>query len=126
MILQYFSRHISFSRTFQESSSYSSTFQACANPGKVGCHGGHSACWKMLRIISVQSLTLKAIIAAKKCTTPCRSRGGLTLRGLESLEWIHRQTVKSQMKRSMTHRGSYMRAHVLLNLLNMLGKRDKM
>ena len=24
------------------------------------------------------------------------------------------------------HRGSYMRAHVLLNLLNELGKRDKM
>ena len=32
MILQYFSRYISFSRTFQESPSYWSTFQACANP----------------------------------------------------------------------------------------------
>ena len=32
MILQYFSRHILFSRTFQESLSYSSIFQACANP----------------------------------------------------------------------------------------------
>ena len=27
---------------------------------------------------------------------------------------------------SSTHRGSYMSAHVLLNLLNELGKRDKM
>ena len=32
MIFQYFSWHISFSRTFQESPLNSSTFQACANP----------------------------------------------------------------------------------------------
>ena len=32
MIFQYFSRHISFSRTFQESTLNSSSFQACANP----------------------------------------------------------------------------------------------
>ena len=29
-------------------------------------------------------------------------------------------------KANSTHRGSYMSAHVLLNLLNELGKRDKM
>ena len=34
-------------------------------------------------------------------------------------------TVQSSMK-SDEHRGSYMSAHVLLNLLNKLGKRDKM
>ena len=34
MIFQYFSRQIYFSRTFQESPLYSSTFQACANPDK--------------------------------------------------------------------------------------------
>ena len=33
MILQFLFWHISFSRTFQESPSYSSTFQVCANPG---------------------------------------------------------------------------------------------
>ena len=32
MIFQYFSRSIRFSRTFQESPLYSSTFQACGNP----------------------------------------------------------------------------------------------
>ena len=36
VIFQYFSRHIQFSRTFQESSLNSSTFQACANPGYDG------------------------------------------------------------------------------------------
>ena len=36
MIFQYFSRHKLFSRTFQDSPSFSSTFQACANPG-YGC-----------------------------------------------------------------------------------------
>ena len=35
MIFQYFSRQISFSRTFQESPLNSSTFQACANPDKA-------------------------------------------------------------------------------------------
>ena len=32
MFFKYFSRQISFSRTFQGSPVYSSTFQACANP----------------------------------------------------------------------------------------------
>ena len=31
-LFKYFSRHIRFSRTFQDSPVYSSTFQACANP----------------------------------------------------------------------------------------------
>ena len=34
MFFKYFSRHILFSRTFQDSPVYSSTFQACANPGQ--------------------------------------------------------------------------------------------
>ena len=32
MFFKYFSRQISFSRTFQDSPVYSSTYQACANP----------------------------------------------------------------------------------------------
>ena len=32
MFFKYFSRQILFSRTFQDSPVYSSTFQACANP----------------------------------------------------------------------------------------------
>ena len=32
MFIKYFSRQIEFSRTFQDSPVYSSTFQACANP----------------------------------------------------------------------------------------------
>ena len=32
VFLKYFSRQILFSRTFQDSPVYSSTFQACANP----------------------------------------------------------------------------------------------
>ena len=38
MIIQYFSRQILFSRTFQESPLNSSTFQACAKPETV-CKG---------------------------------------------------------------------------------------
>ena len=34
-VFKYFSRQILFSRTFQDSPVYSSTFQACANP--VAC-----------------------------------------------------------------------------------------
>ena len=33
MFFKYFSRHILFSRTFQDSLVYLSTFQACVNPG---------------------------------------------------------------------------------------------
>ena len=36
MFFKYFSRQISFSRTFQDSPVYSSTFQACADPGYTG------------------------------------------------------------------------------------------
>ena len=32
VFFKYFSRQISFSRTYQDSPAYSSTFQACANP----------------------------------------------------------------------------------------------
>ena len=35
MFFKYFSRQIYFSRTFQDSPVYSSTFQACANPGTI-------------------------------------------------------------------------------------------
>ena len=38
------------------------------------------------------------------------------------LAWMH----KDNDLKVRTHRGSYMSAHVLLNLLNELGKRDKM
>ena len=34
MFFKYFSRQILFSRTFQDSPVYSSTFQACANPDR--------------------------------------------------------------------------------------------
>ena len=37
-IFKYFSRQILFSRTFQDSLVYSSTFQACANPGNKMRH----------------------------------------------------------------------------------------
>ena len=34
--------------------------------------------------------------------------------------------IRSKLGRSVVNRGSYMSAHVLLNLLNKLGKKDKM
>ena len=42
MFFKYFSRQILFSRTFQDSPVYSSTFQACANPvhGRIQRGGG--------------------------------------------------------------------------------------
>ena len=36
VLFKYFSRQIYFSRTFQDSPIYSSTFQACANLGRLG------------------------------------------------------------------------------------------
>ena len=42
------------------------------------------------------------------------------------LEMLHRHIMFYFSKKKGTNRESYMSAHVLLNLLNELGKRDKM
>ena len=43
-----------------------------------------------------------------------------------SASFVYLRTILGYMKLDVLHRGSYMSAHVLLNLLNELGKRDKM
>ena len=40
MFFKYLSRQILFSRTFQDSPVYSSTFQACGNPDTIWSQGG--------------------------------------------------------------------------------------
>ena len=49
------------------------------------------------------------------------------IRGLFNRKsWVKAMRIIQIVAATLLHRGSYMSAHVLLNLLNELGKRDKM